>query len=230
MAGNVGDPFGLGALNALFENVVDQVQDGLAEGLDALHDLLDAADGDDFDVANDAVILLLGVAEAAGDVADDLIGEIIGAWTETFGHGVEALSDLVRRLFEQFAPIPDLFRRVLGALLAGIEDFASFFRDLCQHVIGAAADFRDAVGTVLLPVFAAGGALFGAGAATAAIWLVLGSDAPVLSTRATALDLGLPAPGLPAWTETALRSPAFTLPKLLWTRPSPPFCSALSKD
>lgn len=216
MAGNVGDPFGLGALNALFETVVDQVQDGLAEGLDALHDLLDAADGDDFDVANDAVILLLGAAEAADDVADDLTGEIIGAWTETFGHGVEALSDLVRRLFEQFAAIPDLFRRVLDALLAGIEDFATFFRDLCQHVIGAAADFRDAVGTVLLPVFAAGGALFGAGAAAAAIWLVLGSDAPVLSTRATALDLGLPAPGLPAWTETALRSPAFTLPKRVW--------------
>jgi hypothetical protein len=210
------DPFGLGALNALFETVVDQVQDGLSQGLDGLHDLLGAAGSDDFDVANDAVMVLLGAAEAAGEVADDFIGEIVGAWTQTFGHAVEAVADLVRRLFQQFAQIPDLFRRTMRALLAGVEDFATFFRDLCAQVLGAAADFRDAVETVLLPVFVAGGAVFGAEMAAAAIWLVLSSDGPALAPRQTAIDLGLPSSSLSVWSSTALLSPAFTLPRRVW--------------
>ena len=216
MAEIEGDPFGLSALNALFDNVVDQVQDGIEQGLGALHDLLDAAGSDDFGVTNDAVVVLLGAAVAAGDVADDLIGEIIGAWTQTFGHGVEAVDDLVRRLFNQFAQAHDLFRRTLRELLSGVDDFAEFFRDLCRHVLGAATDFRDAVEAVLLPVLVTGGAVFGAEVAATAIWLVLGSDGPALATRVTALDLGVPAQGLSVWTKTALLSPAFTLPMRVW--------------
>ncbi|WP_288044754.1 flagellar basal body P-ring protein FlgI, partial [Sphingomonas sp.] len=174
-----------------FESVVDTVQESVESGLGALHVLINAANPDDFDVVNDAVIVVLDTAAMAGDIATDLMAEVFGAWKETFADSFAALADMIRRLYRQFSDFAPFFRAALRAVAATIADFAKTFRDLARFVLDQPDKIRTALERVLIPLFMAGASVFEADAAAAAIWEVLKDTGSVLSQRVNALALGL---------------------------------------
>ncbi len=201
------------ALESLFNDVVSAVSDGLAEGLDAFQKLTDSAATQDFQVINDAALVLVGQVADATDIDTDFLTDVFNSWAEALGNIPDAFAHMVSRLSAQFSHLAEFFRALMQALVATIDDFGAFMLALTQHVIDVPETIMRGVQTVLLPVFAIGAASFGADDAVGALWLLLGQTGGALGQMATPFDIGLDLVGV---SPQALMSGAFTLPVGVW--------------
>ncbi len=201
------------ALESLFNDVVSAVSDGLSEGLDAFQNLTDSAAAQDFQVINDAALVLVGQVADAADIDTSFLADVFNSWAEALGNVPEAFAHMVSRLSSQFSHLAEFFRALMLALVATIDDFEAFLLALTQHVIDTPEAIMRGVQTVLLPVFAIGAASFGSDSAVGALWLLLGQTGGVLGQTATPFDVGFDLDGVSA---LALTSGAFTLPLGVW--------------
>ncbi len=209
------DPLGLEKLNALFESVVTELQDSVQAGLGALHDLLDSAGDADFDVVNDAVIVVLDAATEGSDDVQQLLDEVFSTWSQSFGQSTEAIADIIRRLFEQFGQVAAFFRSAMETLVAAIADFPKRFQSVAEQALSNPLALVSTTEALLLPMLATGAAVFGTGIAAEALWLVLQDDGTALGARVSALELGFSGSFSPQ-ASNLLQAPGLVLPLGTW--------------
>lgn len=210
------DYLNLSELEQLFEDVVSNVADGLAEGLHAFQSLVDAGTEHDSDIINDAAIVLLEELANQSSVNTAFLNKLFESWAETLGGIPEAFANLADRTFTLFSHHPDFFRAVMEAMIATVEAFPEFVVKLANHLIDQPAAVMRGVNRVLLPVVAVGAAVFGTEIAVDAIWSLLRDKGQQLGQTALPLDVGLDLPQVNDWVLQVLSSDAYELPLGTW--------------
>lgn len=216
MADNTNDPFGFNRLNDQFNRVVAEIENGVDSALGALHDLIDSASSDDFDVIHDAMFAIFQNTQNNAELTAAFFNEAFASWVETFGSNADAIADMVRRLFEQFSHLARFFRTAMAAFVRLFDDFPKFFARLAKSFLAQTAEISTQIAAFLLGVLAAGVAVFGADKAAEALWRLMGDADPFLATPITAFDIGVSPQNLGALSLDALGSANLTLPVGVW--------------
>ena len=182
MADNINAPCGFDRLNDQFNRVVDEIENGLESALGALHDLIDSAASEEFDVVHDAMFAIFQNTQDDAEMPAAFFNEAFSSWGEVFADNATAVADMVRRLFEQFSHLAGLFRTAMAALVRLFDDFAAFFTGLAKSFLSEASQITNQIAAFLLSVLAAGTAVFGVDVAADALWRLMGDADPLLAT------------------------------------------------
>ncbi len=213
---NLGSIEGFGRMiDSMVSHVEDDFQAALSDFQDLTESIL-ATDQNDYFTVNDSLLVLIEMAIENNEDFAEILDGAFESWAEYLRDNLEAIMDLLSRLYDMFSDQTDVFKALLTSFIGALNDFPSLFHQLCKRIAKQPLLYLDGLEKLMLPLFYGGISVLGADHGVKAIKNVLMDPSSLFISRVACDDLGLIADELPQLQARLLDSPTFRLPRGVW--------------